>query len=116
MPDGREQGVITLIRKTGRTKTINKYRPIALLNSIYKIWGAIMANRLKRIMNILTKETQRGYKIKNQQLISYIAPGGDFVKKKINGEILIDLSNALGRIDRGDCAKYYMGEAYAPPS
>ena len=64
---------ITLIRKTGCTKEIKNYRPITLLRSIYKIWSEITTNRLKPIMDILTKETQRGYEIKNQQLISYIA-------------------------------------------
>ena len=74
MPGERNQWVIALIREGGSTKTIENYRHIKLLNIIYKIWGAIMTNRLKSITNLLTKETQRGYKIKNQQLLSYIAP------------------------------------------
>ena len=58
------QVILTLIQKAGGAKEIKNYRPNTLLNSIYKIWTAIMHNRLKPIMNIRTKETQHGYKIK----------------------------------------------------
>ena len=67
MHDGREQGVITLIRKNGCGKTMKNYGHINLLNNIYKIWETVMTNRLKPITNILTNEAQHGYKIKNRQ-------------------------------------------------
>ena len=63
-PTEWKQGVITLLFKSGCAKSIRNYRPITLLNSIYKIWATVITNRLKPIMNILTNETQHGYKIK----------------------------------------------------
>ena len=67
MPAEWKQGAITLIFKSGCAELIKNYRHINLLNSIYKIWATVITNRLKPIMNILTNETQRGCKIKNQQ-------------------------------------------------
>ena len=57
MPGEWKQGVIALIRKNGCTKTMENYRPIALLNITHKIWATIMTSRLKPIMNMLTNET-----------------------------------------------------------
>ena len=51
MPNEWQQGVIALISKSGCSKLIKNYRPIAL-NGIYKIWVTVITNRLKPIMNI----------------------------------------------------------------
>ena len=69
MPTEWKQGLITLISKSGCAELIKNYRPITLLNSIYKIWATVINNRLKPIMNILTNETQHSWKIKNQRYI-----------------------------------------------
>ena len=60
MPEEWKHRVITLIYKIGCAKPIKNYRPITLLNSIYKIWATIMTSGLKPIMNMLTDETQHG--------------------------------------------------------
>ena len=52
MPTEWKQGVIALIYKTGCAKSIKNYRPITLLNSIYKIRETVITNRLKPTMNI----------------------------------------------------------------
>ena len=39
-------GVIALLYKSGSKCELKNYRPITLLNTIYKIWDTIMTNRL----------------------------------------------------------------------
>ena len=57
-----KKGLLTLLYKKGDKKDINNYRPIVILNSIYKIWTTVIANRLSPIMNLLTNEFQCAYK------------------------------------------------------
>ena len=49
-----------IVYKWPKTHLIN-FRPITLLNSIYKIRGDIITNRLTPIMNMLTDERQHAY-------------------------------------------------------
>ena len=80
MPTEWKQGAIALIHKSGCDKSIKNYRPITLLNSIYEIWATVITNRLKPIMNILTNETQHGFKIKINYRY-YISRKRNFIKK-----------------------------------
>ena len=52
---------ITLIPKNIDPKTAGDYRPIALCNTIYKIYSKIMANRLKGFLPKLISEEQTGF-------------------------------------------------------
>ena len=56
-PDGRKQGAIAVIFKSGCVELVKNYRPITLLKSIYKIWDAVITNGLEPIMAILTNYT-----------------------------------------------------------
>ena len=100
MPNEWKQGVITLIPKSGDSKNIKNYRPITLLNTIYKIWATIMTNKLKPYMNLLTCEMQHGYKINKSATDIIFHIKRNIIKNNINGQILLDLSKAFGRIDR----------------
>ena len=62
MPHTWKQGIITYIYKAKERNMLKNYRPITLLNMIYKIWAAIMSNRLTPILNLLTSESQTAYK------------------------------------------------------
>ena len=44
-----------------RTK-INNFRPITLINMVYKIWALLMTNRITPYAGLLTRETQTAYK------------------------------------------------------
>lgn len=57
-----EIGIIVYIYKNIHESLLSNFRPIALLNSIYKIFSTISTNRLTPIMNMLTCERQRAYK------------------------------------------------------
>jgi hypothetical protein len=58
---------IRLIPKKGDTSQIKNWRPISLLNCIYKVIAKAVDNRLKKITEIILSRAQKGF-IKNRQL------------------------------------------------
>ena len=62
MPQTWKQGIITYIYKAKGRNMLKNYRPITLLNMIYKIWATILSNRLTPVLNLLTSESQTAYK------------------------------------------------------
>ena len=58
----QRQGVITCITKEGKYKRFLKnWRPITLLNIVYKIAPSCVAERLKSVMPKLIYEDQKGF-------------------------------------------------------
>lgn len=58
----QKQGIIICIPKSDKPKEyINNWRPITLLNVIYKIGSACIAYRLKCVLPILIDEDQTGF-------------------------------------------------------
>lgn len=58
----QRQGNIICIPKEGKPKRfIKNWRPISLLNTVYKIASACIANRLKSIIQKITNESQKGF-------------------------------------------------------
>ena len=53
--------LLALIRKEKGAKNFNRFRPISLCNTGYKVITKIMANRLKRILPKLIPENQGGF-------------------------------------------------------
>ncbi len=58
IPENFADGVITLIPKLNAPKTVNDFRPISLLNTDYKIFSKILANRLKDSIQKLIENGQ----------------------------------------------------------
>ena len=52
---------IKLIPKKGDSSQINNWRPISLLNCIYKILSKAVNNRLKKIADNITSRAQKGF-------------------------------------------------------
>ena len=50
MPKDVKKGSITLIYKKGDDAYLSNYRPITLLNTEYKIFTKISANRIRQVM------------------------------------------------------------------
>ena len=58
----QRQGIITLIPKENKSRQkLTNYRPICLLNTVYKIASAAIANRFKTVLDKLISKTQSGF-------------------------------------------------------
>ena len=58
----QKQGIITCIPKEGKPKQFLKnWRPICLLNTVYKLASGTIANRLKSTLNKLVNNDQTGF-------------------------------------------------------
>ena len=58
----QKQGVITCISKPNKSRVyLKKWRPISLLNVIYKLASAVISNRLKKVSDGLINENQKGF-------------------------------------------------------
>uniref|UniRef100_A0A2D4NQI0 Reverse transcriptase domain-containing protein n=1 Tax=Micrurus surinamensis TaxID=129470 RepID=A0A2D4NQI0_MICSU len=66
IPKSWMEAYITLILKEDTDLQIKNYRPISLLNSDYKIFASIMAERLKRFLNQFIHIDQNGFLPKRQ--------------------------------------------------
>ena len=58
----QRQGVITCIPKPNKSRHLLKnWRPISLLNVIYKIAASVIANRIKTVLDKIVHEDQKGF-------------------------------------------------------
>ena len=58
----QKQGIITCIPKTNKCRqTLKNWRPISLLNVVYKLASAVIANRMKIVLNKVIHEDQQGF-------------------------------------------------------
>lgn len=62
MSISQRRGVITCIPKGNKPKMFLKnWRPISLLSTVYKLASGCIANRVKRVLDILINEDQKGF-------------------------------------------------------
>lgn len=58
----QQDGIITLIPKENKSRhLLTNYRPICLLNTVYKLASAGIANRIKTVLNKLIGQEQTGF-------------------------------------------------------
>lgn len=58
----QQQGIITLLPKENKSRQLlTNYRPICLLNTVYKLASAGIANRIKTVLNKLINEDQSDF-------------------------------------------------------
>ena len=99
------EGLIVLLRKKGEKTKTDNYRPITLVNVIYKILAIIITRRIAPIMNILTDEKQTAYK-SNRATTDVLSIIETYTRRMKKGEeknksiTLIDLSKAFDRANR----------------
>ena len=97
------------LKKEGDNPIWNKYRPISLLNSDYKIFSKIMANRLKTILPSIIHDDQNGF-VSNRRLENAIHVMQAILSKqymKTNEKVedmgvivLMDLAKAYDSLER----------------
>ena len=104
------------IYKNGHDALLSNFRPIALLNSIYKIRATVITNRLTPTMNMLTDEGQHAYEPNKSTIDAIYAIERNLIKKQCNGQILLDLSKAIGGIGRGGIAGYSLWKKVCQPT
>ncbi len=61
LTDNFRSAKIRLIPKKGDLTKLNNWRPISLLNCFYKIISRVIAMRLRRVMDKITKVSQKGF-------------------------------------------------------
>ena len=62
MPDEWTEGIIYMIPKSdAQCNEISKWRPITLLNDIYKIVAKTIANRMRPLLPSIIHDTQSGF-------------------------------------------------------
>ena len=97
-------GIITCIPKGEKSRNeLKNWRPITLLNSTYKLYSAILADRIKITLNKLIHPDQKGF-IKGRFIGENVRQTFDMInycnENKIKGLIvLIDFEKAFDSID-----------------
>ncbi len=111
----QRQGTLICLPKPGKPKEFLKnWRPISLLNVDYKIISAVIANRLKKVLNSIVSETQKGF-IKGRYIGECTRLVHDIIentrKKDIAGMILlIDFEKAFDSVNHSfiqKCLKFW---------
>lgn len=62
MPTEELQSRVVLIVKKGNSKQLTNYRPMSLLNTLYKIQAAIIQTRLSHGLDRYLQDTQFGFR------------------------------------------------------
>ena len=58
----QKQGVITCLPKPNKSRHYQKnWRPISLLNVVYKLASSVISNRLKTVLDKLINQDQKGF-------------------------------------------------------
>ncbi|KAK3206429.1 hypothetical protein Dsin_020475 [Dipteronia sinensis] len=94
---------VTLIPKVGKLETIKDYRPISLVGSMYKILAKVLANRLRKKMNVIIGESQMAF-VKGRQIIDSFVIAEEVIHKSKHekeGGLLVklDFEKAYNSVD-----------------
>ena len=61
IPEEMLRARVVMLYKKGDTSKYENYRPISLLNSLYKIYAAILQKRVSKVIDKHQQPTQYGY-------------------------------------------------------
>jgi hypothetical protein len=94
---------IALIPKVECPQTLNDYRPISLVGSLYKILAKLLANRLRQVIGTVISDTQSAF-VKNRQILDGILIANEVVDeaRKTKKELLlfkVDFEKAYDSVD-----------------
>ena len=98
-------GVIKLIPKEGDRLLINNWRPITLLNVVYKILAKVLAIRIEKILPNIINSTQTSF-VKGRYILENLITCWEAMNwAKASGQdcamLLIDYEKAYDRIELG---------------
>ena len=109
LPEEQLRARVVLIYKKGDTSKYENYRPISLLNSMYKIFAAIVQKRLAKTLDKHLQKTQFGFRKDKStadaiHLIRRMTEQGQQTRNKIH-MVLLDWEKAFDKVDRGGMFK-----------
>jgi hypothetical protein len=95
--------VLSLIPKEPDASVMKKFRPISLLNCIFKVFTKVLTNRLALLMNILTSPNQTAF-IKGRYILESVVSAHEtihlVIKKGKKGAILkLDYEKAFDKVN-----------------
>jgi len=93
--------VVHIYKNKGDGKNCENYRPISLLEIVYKIWPNLVTLRLAQILHIVTSNNQYGYK-ENNSTLDAIMKVEHYLTTKNNAAniLLMGLSKAFDTVNR----------------
>ena len=96
---------IALIPKVDSPQSLNNFRPISLVGSMYKILAKVLANRLRSVIGSVVSESQSAF-IKGRQILDGIITANEIVdevhrRKKELILFKVDFEKAYDSIDWG---------------
>jgi hypothetical protein len=99
---GTNSAFLALIPKEKGAISFDRFRPISLCNTSYKILTKVIANRIKKILPIIIPENQGGF-IKGRHIVDNIILVQEAlhssIRRKDKGMIIkLDLANAFDRV------------------
>ena len=101
IPKQWTEGVMTNIPEPQKDRAqITYFRPITLIDIIYKAWAIIMTDRLTPYMGLLSRETQTEYKTRRSTLDILSLIQNRLQNEATKKLILLDLSEAFDSITR----------------
>ena len=120
-----------MIYKKGDSSSMENYRPISLLNSIYKIYAAVLKRRIAEALDDHIQKTQYGFRAKKSstlalQCVRRLAEAGESTNSKtllvlLNWDEAFDkiskegLMSALARLNMPDKYLKVVGSLYNEP-
>ena len=104
MGGGTKSTFLALIPKETNPRSFDRYRPISLCNSSYKIVAKLLANRIKPLLQKLISPAQGGF-VKGRQILDNViqiqeALHSSHARKEQGMIIKLDMCNAFDRVNR----------------
>ena len=95
---------VVLIFKKGDTNKFDNYRPISLLNTLYKLFAAILQRRISETLDKHVQHTQYGFRKDEStadaiHLIRRVIEYGESTKNQLH-LLLLDWEQAFDKVDR----------------
>ncbi|KAK2639526.1 hypothetical protein Ddye_027321 [Dipteronia dyeriana] len=94
---------IALIPKKEKPETLKDFISISLVGSMYKVLAKVLANRLKKVMNLIIGDTQMAF-VQNHHIVYSFVIANEIIhwwKRDIEGSLLIklDFEKAYDSVD-----------------
>jgi len=103
LPKGINAAFIALIPKVASPQCLNDFRPISLVNCMYKVLAKILANRLSAVIGSVVSDCQSAF-VKGKQILDSILVANEVIDdvRRLKKEMLlfqVDFEKAYDSVD-----------------